>query len=149
EVLGQLAEGAFPQRGVQVGVAVDPHLYVQADPRLVTSAVGNLLENAVKFTKDGEQVMIRAKRAVESTIIEVEDRCGGLPQGKIESLFQPFVQGTPDPRGVGLGLHIARSAVEAHGGTLTVKNLPGVGCVFTISLPSPAGATRKGTASAA
>jgi signal transduction histidine kinase len=149
EVLGQLAEGAFPERGVQVGIRVEPDLHVQADPRLLTSAIGNLLQNAVKFTRDGEQVTLRAKRAGDATIIEVEDRCGGLPRGKVETLFKPFVQGVPDARGVGLGLHIARSAVEAHGGALSVKDLPGVGCVFTISLPRAASETRRGSASAA
>ncbi len=137
EVLGQLAEQAFPERGVRIGVQVEPNLHVQADPRLLDSAVGNLLQNAVKFTRDGEQVTLRAKQAGDATLIGVEDRCGGLLEEKVEVLFKPFVQGAPDPRGVGLGLRIARCAVEAHGGTGTVKNLPGVGCVFTISLPSP------------
>ena len=148
EVLGQLAEGAFPERGVRVGVRVELDLHVHADTRLLTSAIGNLLENAVKFTRDGEQVMIRARQTGDATIVQVEDRCGGLPGGNVEALFKPFVQGAPDPRGVGLGLHIARGAVEAHGGTLTVRNLPGVGCIFTISLPRPASglASQKGSA---
>ena len=141
EVLGQLAEGAFPERGIQIGVTVQPDLHVQADPRLLTSAVGNLLQNAVKFTRDGEHVMLRGRQTGDTTVIEVEDRCGGLAQGTVEALFKPFVQGTPDPRGVGLGLHIVRRAVEAHGGTVSVKNLPGVGCIFTISLPQPSSKT--------
>ena len=134
EVLGQLAEGAFPERRVQVGVKVEPDLHVQADPRLITSAVGNLLKNAVKFTRDGGQVTLRAQQTGNATTIEVEDRCGGLPPGRVEALFRPFVQAA-DLRGGGLGLPIARGAVDAHGGTLSVKNLPGVGCIFTISLP--------------
>jgi len=138
EILGQLVEGAFPERGIRVRVEVQSDLRVEADLRLLTSAVANLLQNAIKFTRDGGEVTLSAKETRDTTTIEVEDRCGGLPQGASESLFKPFVQGAPDPRGVGLGLHIVRTAIEAHGGTVTVKDLPGVGCVFTLTLPRPA-----------
>ncbi|HEX9102683.1 MAG TPA: HAMP domain-containing sensor histidine kinase, partial [Polyangia bacterium] len=68
-------------------------------------------------------------------VIEVQDQCGGLPPGKTEELFSPFVQKGADRSGFGLGLAIARQAAESHHGTVKVANLPGVGCVFTIDLP--------------
>lgn len=138
QIACQLVEGAYPDRGVRVRVDVSPDIDVDGDLRLLTSAVGNLLQNAIKFTRDGEQVTIRGRQTADTTIIEVEDRCGGLPAERSEDFFEPFVQGTTDPRGVGLGLHIARTAVKAHGGTVTVRDIPGVGCVFTITLPRPA-----------
>ena len=50
-------------------------------------------------------------------------------------MFQPFVQGSPDKSGLGLGLTICRRSVEANGGLLSVRNMPGCGCVFTVDLP--------------
>jgi hypothetical protein len=68
-------------------------------------------------------------------LIEVEDECGGLPEGKAEAMFGKFEQHHGDRSGLGLGLSIARRAVEASGGKLSVRDVPGVGCVFTIDLP--------------
>ena len=68
-------------------------------------------------------------------LIDVEDHCGGLPRGNLELMFRPFVQSNDDKTGVGLGLSIARRSVEANGGILRVRDVPGTGCVFTIDLP--------------
>ena len=68
-------------------------------------------------------------------LIEVEDQCGGLPPGSAEKMFTPFTQRSDDKSGLGLGLSIARQSIEEDGGTLSVRDLPGSGCVFTISLP--------------
>jgi signal transduction histidine kinase len=137
ELLGHVVEGAYPERGIQVRVEVGHDLRADADARLITTAISNLLQNALKFTRDCGYVTLRARETGDTMVIEVEDQCGGLPEGASESLFKPFVQGAPDPRGVGLGLHIVRGAIEAHGGTVTAKDLPGVGCVFTVTLPRP------------
>ena len=72
--------------------------------------------------------------------IEVEDRCGGLPAGDTEALFRPFEQRGGNRTGLGLGLSISRRSVEADGGVLSVRDLPGIGCVFTIDLPRQIGA---------
>jgi signal transduction histidine kinase len=68
-------------------------------------------------------------------LIEVEDECGGLPPGKAEELFLQFEQRGVDRTGLGLGLSISRRSVEADGGEIHVRDLPGVGCVFAIDLP--------------
>jgi signal transduction histidine kinase len=65
----------------------------------------------------------------------VADKCGGLPPGKVEEMFRPFTQQGSDKTGVGLGLSISRRSVEANGGVLSVRDMPGDGCVFTIDLP--------------
>jgi signal transduction histidine kinase len=72
-----------------------------------------------------------------SVTIEVADACGGLPPGKIEDLFSPTVQRGGNRTGFGLGLSIARQAVEAHLGRIDVRDVPGTGCVFSILLPQP------------
>lgn len=138
ELLGEVVEGAFPERGIHVELAAEPGLEVEADRALLASAVGNLLQNAIKFTRDDEVVRLRACSIDQAVRIEVEDRCGGLPEGAADRMFEPFVRRSNHRRGVGLGLAIARRAIEAHGGTLTVRDLPGVGCVMTVLLPSAA-----------
>jgi C4-dicarboxylate-specific signal transduction histidine kinase len=72
--------------------------------------------------------------AAGRVLISVEDECGGLPDGTAESIFRPFVQRGAVRTGLGLGLFISRRGVEANGGELNVRNLPGRGCVFTLDL---------------
>jgi signal transduction histidine kinase len=117
---------------------VDERLLVDADRPMLISAIVNLLENAFKFTRPGGHVSLKVRGVAEHVLIEVQDECGGLPQGRIEELFQPFEQRGRDRTGVGLGLSISRRAVEANGGKLGVQDLPGSGCVFSIQLPRSA-----------
>jgi signal transduction histidine kinase len=114
--------------------AVDAHLALDADRDLLLSAVGNLLQNAFKFTRPRSEVTLNAYAAGDRIIIDVKDNCGGLPAGDAGKLFEPFMQRSHDKSGVGLGLSIARRGVEANGGTLSVRDVPGIGCVFTIDL---------------
>jgi signal transduction histidine kinase len=114
---------------------VDPLLAVDVDRDLLLSAVGNLLQNAFKFTRPLTEVTLNAYALADRILIDVLDHCGGLSPGSAESMFTPFVQEGEDRSGLGLGLSIARRSVEANGGVLSVRNLPGTGCVFTIDLP--------------
>ena len=116
-------------------IDVDPLLAVDADWDLLASAVGNLLQNAIKFTKHGTEVTLSAHACGDRIRIEVGDHCGGLPFGNAEKMFEAFTQHSDDKSGLGLGLSIARSSVEANNGTLSVLDIPGTGCVFTIDLP--------------
>ncbi|HEX8792381.1 MAG TPA: HAMP domain-containing sensor histidine kinase [Polyangiaceae bacterium] len=112
-----------------------PDASLTADRQLVVSALSNLVQNAIKFTRPRGVVAVRLRAESDSVVFEVEDECGGLPPGAAERLFQPFVRAAHDAAGVGLGLAIVRRAVEAHGGTVRVLDKPGVGCMFTIRLP--------------
>lgn len=114
---------------------VDCGLYVEADPHLLSGAVANLLDNAFKFTRKGGRVALTTSASPTRVLIEVEDQCGGLPPGKMEELFGAFEQRGADRTGLGLGLYISRKGVEASGGLLRVRDIPGAGCVFTIDLP--------------
>jgi signal transduction histidine kinase len=115
--------------------AVDPHLVVDVDRDLLHSALGNLLQNAFKFTRSNTEVTLNAYATGDRILIDVKDNCGGLPEGDAENMFEPFSQKNEDKSGVGLGLSIARRGVEANGGILSVRDMPGIGCVFTIDLP--------------
>jgi len=115
--------------------SVDPELAIEADRHLLSAAIGNLLQNAFKFTHPGTEVTLTAYGAGDRILIDVADHCGGLPWSDAEKVFAPFSQGGKDKRGMGLGLSIARRSVEANHGSLRVHDRPGEGCVFTIDLP--------------
>ncbi len=114
----------------------DPASAVMADPQLLASAVTNLLNNAFKYTRPGGRVVLRAQIEGEARLlIAVEDECGGITIGEGD-LFQSFGKRRGrDQSGLGLGLSIARRAVRAHGGDISIVNVPGRGCVFTIDVP--------------
>jgi signal transduction histidine kinase len=126
---------AAVRQSVFIVADVEPKLALSGDRDLLLAAVGNLLQNAFKFTRPGTEVTLNAYSAGGRIHIDVEDNCGGLRAGDAESMFLPYVQRGTDKSGVGLGLSIARRSVEANGGTLSVRDVPGTGCVFTIDLP--------------
>ena len=115
--------------------SVDLDLAIVADRHLLSAALGNLLQNAFKFTQPRTDVTLNAYATADRILIDVEDHCGGLHSSDPEELFAAFAQGGTDKRGLGLGLSIVRRSVEAHHGVLRVRDRPGVGCVFTIDLP--------------
>ena len=123
-------------RGCTLTVAtIDRSLGVQSDRDLLASAVGNLLQNAFKFTRPHSDVTLRAYAQEDRVRIDVEDCCGGLPSGLADRMFLPFTQGGVDRSGLGLGLSICKRVIETQEGTLRVRDQPGVGCVFTIDMP--------------
>jgi signal transduction histidine kinase len=110
-------------------------LAIAGDRDRLLAALTNLLQNAFKFTRPSTEVTLTAYAVGERVFIDVGDHCGGLAPGKAEKMFTPFSQHSGDKTGLGLGLSIARRSIEADAGTLSVKNMAGTGCVFTISLP--------------
>lgn len=97
--------------------------------------MGNLLQNAFKFTLPKTEVTLTAYASGERILIEVSDHCGGLAVEDTETLFGAFEQNHADRSGLGLGLSIARRSVEANSGTLKARNKRDGGCVFTVNLP--------------
>jgi signal transduction histidine kinase len=127
------------EKGCEFIVApIEKGLAVSADSPMLYSAVSNLLQNAFKFSHAHGSVSLKARGVADRVLIEVEDQCGGLPAGKAEAMFLPFEQHGTDRSGLGLGLSIARRAVDASGGKLGVRDIPGKGCVFTIDMPRAA-----------
>jgi signal transduction histidine kinase len=135
-------------RGLQLTVLpVPPEAGIDADRQLIAAALANLLQNAFKFTRQKGAVVLRTDvtTADGRVLIDIEDECGGLPEGRAEDLFRPFEQRGNDRSWLGLGLSIARESVEINGGLIRARNRPGQGCVFTIDLPLsvPAAATER------
>ncbi|CAN5496903.1 hypothetical protein BH09PSE5_BH09PSE5_29220 [soil metagenome] len=125
------------ERGCTLNVLpVDTLLDIEGNRVLLFAALYNLLHNAIKFTHKNTQVTLRAYAEADRVLIEVMDHCGGLAPGVTSRMFLPFAHFNRNIPGLGLGLSIARASVEADGGMLTVQDMPGIGCVFTINLPS-------------
>jgi signal transduction histidine kinase len=123
-------------RGLKFMVApVATNIVIFADPQILVSALSNLIQNAFKFTLPPGQVSLKTLTTADRVQIEIEDECGGLPPGEVEHLFRLFEQRGADRTGLGLGLAISRQGVEANGGAIRVRDLPGKGCVFTVDLP--------------
>ena len=115
--------------------AVEPGLAIVADREMLSSAIGNLLQNAFKFTEPNTDVALTIEATADRILIEVEDNCGGLPAGDAEKLSRSLAPHSNNGSGLGLGLSICRRSVEANSGVLRLRDRPGYGCVFTIELP--------------
>ena len=119
----------FTVMPVQSGVAIT------ADRRVLSAAVGNLLQNAFRFTAPRTTVTLRVGASAERVLIEILDECGGLPDGIIHELFRPFEELPVEGPGVGFGLAYSRWAVEMNNGRIYAGSLPGKGCIFTVDMP--------------
>ena len=129
------ASAEAAEKQIEIHNHIEQDREVHLDVRLVRSALNNLVHNAVKYSSIGGSVELRGKIANGCICIEIEDSCGGLPPGKVEEAFVPFVRLNNSEPGFGLGLAIAKQAVQAHGGAVRVQNLPGKGCVFALEFP--------------
>jgi signal transduction histidine kinase len=139
EVLAEVEIGAAMvarERGLRFEVtATDSSVIVEADRQILASAIANLVQNALKFTRPDTSVKLGASTTTDRVLISIEDECGGLPPGGVENLLKPFTQLGRDRSGLGLGLAISLKAAKAMGGDLHIQDLPGKGCVFTLDLP--------------
>lgn len=137
---------AFEEQGWQVEKQLDDNLPpVLADAETLRSAIGNLLHNALKYAAAGKWVSIRAclagleKSAGREVQITVEDRGDGIAAEDLPHLFDPFYRGkqvlASSTPGAGLGLSLLQRHIKAHGGRVSVKNMPDGGAAFTLHLP--------------
>lgn len=112
---------------------------VEGDPQHLERVILNLLSNAAKFTPEGGRVRVAAWTAAGEVAVRVSDEGMGIPLDEQPRLFERFFRSSTSRRqevpGTGLGLPIARSIVERHGGTIAVESAPGEGASFTVTLP--------------
>ncbi len=112
---------------------------VRADALRLQQILWNLLANAIKFTPRHGRVIVRVDREPERYLVSVEDDGIGIAESELPHIFERFrqVDGSPTRRhpGMGIGLALARSLVELHGGSIWAESVPGRGSRFTFSLP--------------
>ena len=92
----------------KIEVKIDPALMIEADQQAFHSALSNLIQNAVKCTRDGGKIHVRGKVDGEHVVVESQDECGGLSPKTAAALFNAFEQHHENRSGLGLGLTIAR-----------------------------------------
>ena len=114
---------------------VSSSMAVVGNRQRLDAALGNLVQNAFRYTHAGTEVILAAYERDGFVRIDVRDHCGGVPDAAILRMFTPFANLAENKVGLGLGLSISRQSVELDGGTLSMQNLPGEGCIFTIQLP--------------
>ena len=117
----------------------DDLLMARMDAALIVQVLMNLVNNAIKYAPEGANIVIGAKRDGNAALIWVEDDGPGIPEGAEDRIFDMFYTGvkrSPDSRrGIGLGLALCKSIVQAHGGQIGVKNIAPHGARFWFTLP--------------
>ncbi|MFL5925925.1 MAG: ATP-binding protein [Gaiellaceae bacterium] len=110
---------------------------IRGDAERLRQVFGNLIENAVKYSPVGEPVEVRVSQSDGTVLVVVRDHGPGIRTNDQRLIFEKFgrVAGAVSKPGTGLGLYIARSIAETHGGTIAVTSTPGHGATFTVRLP--------------
>ncbi|MDG4594818.1 MAG: ATP-binding protein [Candidatus Contendobacter sp.] len=127
-----------PLRDHPLRLVLDPELpLVNCDAVLIERALVNLLQNATKYTRPGTVIGVTASVEADWLSVEVWDEGPGLPAGREQAVFEKFARGQVESAvpGVGLGLAICRSVIEAHGGQIQAENRPTGGACFVFTLP--------------
>ncbi len=144
--LPRLIEGTRPRaetKGIRLALDHGPARTIQADEHLLTRAIENLLDNALRHTPEGGEVRVGWRIERDRVEIEVADSGPGIPEADLPRIFDPLYRGEGSRNrstgGAGLGLAIAKRILIAHGGDLTARNAEGDGgAVFTATLPAMA-----------
>jgi len=129
-------------REVKVALELSPELtdpdrapVLRGAPELLRRGFENVIRNALRFSPPGKTVHVTARTDEDRIVIDVSDEGPGVSPALLENMFDPFVKGAGEVRGVGLGLSIARRAIAAHDGEVQALNRPAGGLVMRISLP--------------
>lgn len=141
EVVGAtllVLEKRLPNRDIAVEMPENA-VMVPMDARLISQVLINLLENADRHTPPEKEIGILVREETQAVAITVHDRGCGIPEGDLPRIFEMFFttckKSSDSKRGVGLGLAICQSIVEAHGGSISAENRDGGGAAFTFTLP--------------
>jgi PAS domain S-box-containing protein len=134
----------FERKGIQLETDIPPgRFYLEADPVRISQMIGNLLNNALKFTESGGRVIIKVYKDKRHAVISVKDSGIGINKEMLDKIFQPFVQADESLErsggGLGMGLGIAKGICELHGGTISAMSGGlGKGSTFEVRLPAAA-----------
>jgi signal transduction histidine kinase len=129
-------EATAVAQGVSLSVSSSMSGVIDVDHERIFQVITNLVGNALKFTPSGGHISIAITRPGDVVQVSVTDTGEGIPPEALDRIFERYVQAREaDRRGLGLGLYIAKSIVEAHGGTIGVESALGQGSTFFFTLP--------------
>lgn len=132
--LRPLAEG----KSIKLSLSLEPLFTIEGDFVLLREVILNLIENAIKYTRDGGAVKVRSYEKNDRVFVEVKDTGPGIEASELQSIWGKFVRGKDQDlktKGSGLGLYLVKYFIELHGGDVRVESEPGQGTLFTFSLP--------------
>ena len=123
----------------RIRISCDPGIRISATPLLMEQAFVNLLENAVKYSRTGSEVLVEAEKTGAEIAVRVKDQGAGIPVDHLPRIFERFYRVDKSRSrklgGTGLGLAIVKHVVQVHGGRMEVESVPGKGSTFTVYLP--------------
>ncbi len=136
----QLQEFYAEEKNISMIFSSESQSYeIEFDPEKTAAIVSNLLNNAIKFTSEGGQISMKVYRQAENICIEIQDNGIGIPQEKLETIFDRFYQvdskNTRKEGGAGIGLALIRELVNLLNGSIEVASNPGLGTIFSVKLP--------------
>lgn len=135
DVARAAASGARLGGGRVLAVLESSPIVIRGDPIRLRQALDNLIVNAIAYSPSKSEVVVGASLDEANVLMWVRNVGGGIAVENQGRIFDPGVRLETSVRGSGLGLAVARSIAEAHGGSLTVRSSPGEGATFTIALP--------------
>lgn len=127
------------EKDITINTEISDRIIVFCDPNRIRQVIGNLLDNAIKYTFAGGEVNIRIyKKEAGKAVIEVNDNGIGINEKDLPKIWDRLYRGdqSRSQRGLGLGLSVVKSVVELHGGHMEVKSKQGLGSTFTVYLPT-------------
>ncbi|WP_028227518.1 sensor histidine kinase [Paraburkholderia ferrariae] len=130
---------AARRKDIELVVSIEPPLVVNGSETLLSAALSNLIDNAIRYAPDGTQVTIDARQSDGTVTIQVLDQGAGIPEELRERVFEPFFRASGE-EGSGLGLAIAKEIVRAHNGTMSLGTpRDGKGLRVQMNLPAQTG----------
>ena len=129
--------------GFKLSLEIEPGLpSVEGDRSALSQALRNLVDNAMKYSADTEEIGIAVRRASDAIAVEITDKGIGIDPSEQQKVFEQFYRAgdpmTQKVRGAGLGLALVRHIVAAHQGRVELRSTPGRGSVFSVVLPTHA-----------
>lgn len=139
-VLEVAGEARLRTKAHEISVEVDRTLpRIPVDQRRIRQVLDNLVENAIKYSPQGEKIIISVKHICNEVRVSVSDKGSGIPSGELTNIFKSMYRlkqyGEKNIDGMGLGLYISQRLVEAHGGTIWAESPAGHGSIITFTLP--------------
>jgi signal transduction histidine kinase len=125
----------FHEKEVSILRNFSPAPPVNADPERIAIVLSNLLSNALRYSKEKDNIRLRIAEEKQTVRFEICDEGPGIPEEMQASIFEKYTQLPGSQGATGLGLFLAREIIKAHGGEIGVNSKPGEGATFWFTLP--------------